>query len=176
MYYTILNLRLVIATSVHAVELQYIGVDRFHVTELSANATQEDEFCMKLRKIGGKWWEDYYDYDQATGYKVRPMYREEREILFLGWPEDGGVWLLRFSNPAHLRNRGWYIGLINNALTMEERRKAIEMSGGTFFKRPEDSEYIRPLLEGLGNHGSRRDDERGWSDLGTTGDWEPIWD
>lgn len=75
------------------------------------------------------------------------------------------MWVLRFDSQAYVRNRGWYVGVINNALTMEERCRAIETVGGTFFERPEDSEHIRPLLEGLGNHGPRDDSERGvWDD------------
>ena len=33
---------------------------------------------------------------------------------------------------------------------MEERCKALEMSGPTFFKDPADCVYIKPLLEGFG--------------------------
>lgn len=159
---------LIVATGVHPVELEYIGVDKFQVNEMSMNRTEEDEFCMKLRKIGGKWWRDYYDYDWATGYKMRNLSVEERQVLFLGWPEEGGVWMMRYENPAKVRNRGWHIGIINNALTMEERCKEIKIAGGVYFVNPEDCAYIKPLLEGFGNHERRgkRDEDEGWRDLG----------
>lgn len=165
---------IIIASGVHPVELEYIGVDRFHLNEFSSNQTEEDGFCMKLRKIGGMWWEDYYDHDWATGYKMRKLSVEEREVLFLGWPEDGGVWILRFENSAKVRNRGWHIGIINNALTMEERCKAIEIAGGTYYEKPEDCECVRPLLEGFGAHKprGRLEEEEGWRDLGTFEEWD----
>lgn len=44
---------LIVAEGVHPVELEYIGVDRFHVTDNSRNMTKENEFCMKLKKLVG---------------------------------------------------------------------------------------------------------------------------
>jgi hypothetical protein len=46
---------IIIAERVPAVELAYIGLDRFHTTPRSLNETEEDVFCMQLRKVGGKW-------------------------------------------------------------------------------------------------------------------------
>lgn len=77
---------LIVAEGVHAVELQYVVVDRIHVIERSWNATEGDEFCMKLRRIGGKWWDNYINYIQATAYKLKPMYQDERGVIYLGWP------------------------------------------------------------------------------------------
>lgn len=42
----------IIAENVHPVELDYIGLDRFHITPRSVHATEEDAFCMKLACIG----------------------------------------------------------------------------------------------------------------------------
>lgn len=84
---------IVASRSVHLVELAYIGVDRFHVNARSKNGTVEDAFCMQLRKIGGKWWKGYADF--VRGGKSRMLWPDEREVLFLGWPEHGGVWVLR---------------------------------------------------------------------------------
>jgi hypothetical protein len=62
---------IVIAERVHAVELAYIGLDRFHTTPRSPNETEEDAFCIQLRKIGGKWWSSYDDFEMATRAKLR---------------------------------------------------------------------------------------------------------
>jgi hypothetical protein len=48
--------------------------------------------------VGGKWWKSYWDYWQATVHRSRMMYPDEREVLFLDWPEEGGVWVLRYDN------------------------------------------------------------------------------
>ncbi|KUJ18828.1 uncharacterized protein LY89DRAFT_683692 [Mollisia scopiformis] len=53
---------------------------------------------MKLRKVGGKWWESPYDFEKAVEFKMRKMYPDEREVLYLGWPQEGGVWVLRFQS------------------------------------------------------------------------------
>ncbi|KAL5325967.1 hypothetical protein ACEPPN_007103 [Leptodophora sp. 'Broadleaf-Isolate-01'] len=45
-----------------------------------------------------------------------------------------------------------YNEIINNVTTMEERWRAIESCRGTFFKDPRDSEYIKPVLDGFGEH------------------------
>lgn len=37
------------------------------------------------------------------------------------------------------------------------RCKVIEMAGGTFFERPENSETVKPLLEGFGEHEKKKD-------------------
>ena len=51
---------IIIAERVLAVELAYIGLDRFHSTPRSSNHTEEDLFCTRLRKIGGKWWSSWW--------------------------------------------------------------------------------------------------------------------
>ena len=53
---------------------------------------------MQLRKIGRKWWSSYDDFEMATKAKLGMMWPNEREVLFLGWPEQGGVWGLRYDN------------------------------------------------------------------------------
>jgi hypothetical protein len=52
---------------------------------------------------------------------------------------------------------------------MEERCKAIEISGGTFFENPEECDFTRPLLKSFGEH-NRKDfgeEDGGWWDQGT---------
>ena len=116
--------------------------------------------------VGGKWWKSYWDYRQATVHRSRMMYPDEREVLFLDWPEEGGVWVLRYDNQKQVVGD---IGTIYNALAMEERCKAIEISGGTFFENPEECDFTRPLLKSFGEH-NRKDfgeEDGGWWDQGT---------
>ncbi|KAE8449309.1 hypothetical protein EG329_008210 [Mollisiaceae sp. DMI_Dod_QoI] len=145
---------IIMAKRAHSVELEYIGFDRFHPTLRSYNATEEDQFCMKLRKIGGKWWSSFDDHEFTTLMAGRGMYPDEIETLFLGWPADGGVWILRYES---WRLVNWTLGPIFHALTMEERCKAIEICGGTFFEDPEDCQFVKPLIEGFGEHEDRPD-------------------
>jgi hypothetical protein len=47
---------------------------------------------------------------------------------------------------------------VRNAVSTEERCEAIEMSGGVFYKRPEENMYVKALLEGFGEKGRFDDD------------------
>jgi hypothetical protein len=146
---------IIIAERVHPVEVLFLDLDRFYPTPRAPNATQEDEFCKKLRMVGGKWWASYLEFEWAIRYKMRQLWPDERDMLYLGWPKDKkGVWLLRFENWKAV---GGDIGTIYNALTMDERCLAIQISGGTFFENPEDSEYLAPLVRGFGNRKKRKD-------------------
>lgn len=135
---------IVIASGVPAVLLEYLGLDRFNNTlnTRSFNTTEEDAFCRQVRKIGGKWWEGNWDWVDATT-KNRRMTEEEMAVLFLGWPADGGVWVLKERRREDLRAE---TGRISNAFTMDERCRAIEMSGGTFFADPKDCSDTRDLV------------------------------
>lgn len=42
---------------------------------------------------------------------------------------------------------------------MEERYKAVEVSGMTFIEKPDDCESIRPSLQGFGKRVQRKDPE-----------------
>jgi hypothetical protein len=155
---------IIIAERVRAVELAYIGIDRFNTTPRSTNETEEDAFCLRLRKIGGKWWRSYDDFAMATVSKVRMMWPDEREVLFLGWPEQGGVWVLRYDNPKMTRGD---LGPVWNVFDIEERCKALEKYGAVLFSNPEESEHVKPLLMGFGNREQRGDPEcedGGWWD------------
>lgn len=142
---------IIVVEHVHCVELAYIGVDRFHHTPRSSNATEEDEFCMKLRKIGGKWWEKSSRYGQC------PAVHASRGYLSRG--ERGSIFKVA---------RSW-LGVVAEVRGLEgcqaEHRRNLECaysgralcrhSSGEWhvFERTEDCEYIRPLLQGAGEYG-----------------------
>ncbi|RFU24991.1 hypothetical protein B7463_g11346, partial [Scytalidium lignicola] len=83
---------------VSSVELDFLNLSRFEASPRSNNTSEEDEFCRQLRKTGAKWWESYADYFQAIDSRTRPISAKEREALLLGWPEDGGVWIMKETN------------------------------------------------------------------------------
>lgn len=74
--------------------------------------------------------------------------------------------MLRYDNPKIARGN---LGPVWNAFSMEERCMALQMHGAAFFENPEESEYVKPLLEGFGNRERRKDPEvqdGGWWDHG----------
>lgn len=146
---------LIVAERVDHIELEYLQLDRSRATPRSQDAAAEDEFCRRLRTVGGKWWVNYGDYEWATVYKMRRVHPHEKEVLYLAWPEKGGVCVLRFNGQRDVKDSlsiGIPLETIHAAITMEERCQAIRACGGRFFEKPEDSEYVRPLLSGFGDH------------------------
>ncbi|MCJ1455116.1 hypothetical protein MMC28_005470 [Mycoblastus sanguinarius] len=121
---------ILVATRVTGVELEYLGLDRFHGQNRSSDQIEEDAFCRSLRRIGAKWWESEWDWLQATS-KARKMTDDEKAVVMLGWLKEGGVWVLRIESEEHYVPE---MGRIWNAFTMEERCRAIELSGGTFYR------------------------------------------
>jgi hypothetical protein len=138
-------------THVSSVELDFLHLSRFEASPRSSNAEEEDVFCRQLRRTGGKWWSSYADFIEAVDARMRPISANEREALLLGWPEDGGVWVMKESNWYELgREPGSW--RLRNAHTMEERCKAMEMSGAVYYANPEDYEPVKALLDGFGEH------------------------
>ncbi|KAF4629326.1 hypothetical protein G7Y89_g8821 [Cudoniella acicularis] len=79
---------------------------------------------------------------------MRPISAKEREALLLGWPEDGGVWVMKATNQYNFGGEpgSWRL---RNAYTMEERCKAVEMSGALYYKYPEDCDSVKRYWMGL---------------------------
>ncbi|KAH9211335.1 hypothetical protein DL95DRAFT_392515 [Leptodontidium sp. 2 PMI_412] len=132
-----------------SVELDFLNLSRFEKTPRSSDPDEEDMFCRQLRRTGARWWDSYYSWDLVVVQKSAPMSAKEREALVLGWPEKGGVWVIREHNWGRLGSRGW---TWTNAHTMEERCKALEMLGAVYYANPEDCEPVKALLEGFGEH------------------------
>jgi hypothetical protein len=131
-----------IAADVYGVELDFLGLDRFKPSPRSENPAEEDAFCQRLRKVGAKWFkseEDYFEWSEAG----IPRDPEEDTELLLGWPEPGGVWVLKV-NQSDAARKG--VGRIKNAFTMEERCSAIEQLGGRFYSDPKDCPDTKDMI------------------------------
>lgn len=80
------------------VELQYLGLDPLNVPMTRfEDQGDEDEFCRRLKKIGGKWWKSEQRWQDVSLGKwwvgERPNKEEKREV-YVGWPEGGGLLVL----------------------------------------------------------------------------------
>jgi hypothetical protein len=118
-----------------ALELDFLGVDRFVESEKAAKAEDEDAFCLKLRRLSGTFCE--FSHGLKTGERL------DNEVhSFLGWPDDGGVWLLELSREEAYDRK---VGAFRLAKTMEERCHEIQMCGGTFYADPTECERTRDL-------------------------------
>lgn len=117
----------------YGVELDFLGLSRFEPSDTARFSPAEDDFCKRLEMIGAYFYESEYAYQVQT-------FRHNAPRVWYGWPGDApqrGVWVLRTEGP-----QGAELGVsrIKNALTMEERCKAIEMLGGKFYERWDDVE------------------------------------
>ncbi|KAN0083431.1 hypothetical protein V8E54_002519, partial [Elaphomyces granulatus] len=126
-----------------AVDLEYLGLDRFQESTRSQNPTEEDAFCQKMRKLGAKLWqnEEHYIHVLLGEWELT---EEEAVELKVGWPAAGGVWVLK-SGSRRARPRG--IAQINLALNMEERCRVIEKLGGKFYANPEECPDLAGLFQ-----------------------------
>jgi hypothetical protein len=103
------------------VELQYLSLDPLDVpTARYDESEKEDEFCVALRKIGGKWWKSqrrWLDVQACEWTELTEPSREEEREVYIGWPEEGGVLVLdnvESSIPGE-------VGMLRMVTSMEER-------------------------------------------------------
>ncbi|KAH8803508.1 hypothetical protein F5884DRAFT_683208 [Xylogone sp. PMI_703] len=121
-----------VLSNCYAVELEFLGLDRFQPTPRSEDQAEEDAHCDQMRRLGAKWWSSRDDYIRHA----MEIPSRDSLMLFVGWPSDGGVWVLKTTRRDALLVKG--IGRIHNALNMTERCRVIEESGGTFYQNPKD--------------------------------------
>ena len=101
-----------------AFELDFLNVDRFHTSERAEDPATEDVFCLQMKRLGATFiqWPRAIFIDSS-------MAAEEVHII-LGWPESGGIRVLRETWEA-LEDRD--VGRVKLAKTIEERCRAIEL-------------------------------------------------
>lgn len=135
-----------------AFELDFLGIED-HLAERnkSADAIEEDAFVARLRRLGGIFYEHQY------GFR-RGEHLSNETHTWLGWPEDeehkGGVWVLKVK---WIDRREKMTGRIRLATTMQDRCRAIEMSGGVFYASPTEDHLVPMEPTPRWNH---RDQER----------------
>lgn len=123
-------------------DLQYLDIPRFKSTERSWDQEEEDRFCDRLRPFGGSWYSPKFANYLGLGGECTELaewgatFYIERVV---GFPETGGVWVLSGPEEEYWESDGnmdesFFDGLkfSQNALTMEEKCMALEMSGAVF--------------------------------------------
>lgn len=124
------------------VELDYLGLDRGSNTPRQFEQDVEEEFCLKLKALGGEWWSlpprfeerrefgwENYAYEQFSCDTLEECFEPEvRAGYFVAWPEEEVVCYV-LKREANRRGRGEWIGYWN-AGDMDERcRVVLEMGG-----------------------------------------------
>ncbi|KAL2062142.1 hypothetical protein VTL71DRAFT_6408 [Oculimacula yallundae] len=143
---------LIVNEHLTSVEVNFFKLSRFVDTPRPPRPVQdpdeEDAFCGRLRLTGARWWRDYSDFDWAIVGRMRGVSKQEREALVLGWDNDAGVWVIREENRGDIYQTGRWM----NAHTMEERWRAMNISGAVYHANPEDREPVKVLMDGFGEH------------------------
>jgi hypothetical protein len=81
-----------------------------------------------VRQLGAIWWEseDAYEWSNFEG---------DEPFVKVGYPITGGVWVLKMTM-EEAAEKG--VGIIYNAVNMEERCMVIEKLGGVFYPDPKE--------------------------------------
>jgi hypothetical protein len=115
------------------VEIEWLGLDKMHESYISKEQPEEDNFCLKLRKLGAKWWEE-----SGLEFSIEQLaktYPDGEIEIHTGWPSDGeGVWVLRTKQKECDRGRA----AVRQCKTMDERARLIKELGGTFYRDSEE--------------------------------------
>ncbi|KAH6681400.1 hypothetical protein B0J14DRAFT_529868 [Halenospora varia] len=130
------------------VELAAIGVNRFQDTQRSLNQTEEDEFCARIRMFGASFWSLPPHWPEDTDWceSIDDCVEPDRKFhLFLGFPENGGVWVLdrsKIGDELYTKSKG-----LLNALIMEERCNVIRGLGGKYCESMQACPETAALVE-----------------------------
>jgi hypothetical protein len=130
---------IIIRTCADAVELEYLGFDKFDPpAKRFADQDEEDKFCTTLLKIGGKWWSseqrlfDINDVYMLDRMEDQPTDDELKDI-FVGWPADGGVLIVEYQSEVGDEKVPRDIGRLRMASTMHERCEMLRNRFGAKF-------------------------------------------
>ncbi|KAL4951890.1 hypothetical protein BDW69DRAFT_168983 [Aspergillus filifer] len=132
-------------------ELQYLGLDRFSSTERpDVSKEEEDAFCHKLRLFGGEWHNpDPEGKDLYIGgechelHEKAPIASITREVGIPSDEMDKGVWVLNVDEGTGRFPDG--IGIVKNALTMEERVQVLISLGAVYCADVEECSLLGDL-------------------------------
>jgi hypothetical protein len=118
------------------VEVKYLGFDPLNLpTTRLEDQAEEDEFCMRLKKIGGKWWRSERRWKTIDAWYVKEKAnQEERRGVYIGWPKEGGVLVLE----GHACLLSDETGMLRMVTEMEERCQILrERLGAVFYEDPD---------------------------------------
>ncbi|OQO09201.1 hypothetical protein B0A48_06092 [Cryoendolithus antarcticus] len=112
------------------VDMQYLNLPHAFDTERSMNATEEDAFCERLRRVGATWWRSQNDrFGHAWLDDWKPT-KAQAEVLTFGWPSEGeGVWMLRYASDDEVPMG---FGRIRMATSMQGKIEAMQGLGAEF--------------------------------------------
>ena len=128
---------ILIKNDIDVVDALFLGINRLQPCFPSSDPT-EDAFCDKLRCIGAKWWQ--YAKEQFRSEFTGQSGTEQQEaVTVFGWPEGGGVFVLRFKNEAALPKD---FGRMRMCLNMEERCQVMKEYDANFYVDPK---YVEEL-------------------------------
>ena len=134
--------------TVDNVELKFLGLDRDSRNSPSLDPTDEDAFCLRLRKLGAQFFASENDYQRASvpdlGYDTISGDRATcfAAELQVGWPVQGGVWVLEVAN-KQLQPKDLFE--LHAAQDMEERCTILKGLGAAFISDPQECKYMSAI-------------------------------
>lgn len=156
----------VLVRSADAVELTWLGPDKFEAEQKSFDRAEEDSFCQRLKMLGAQEFNTYDDWLYQLLEEEIDKRSVDRWEIETGWPthpwvlvaEDGeecctGVWIWRHRPLTYQPRTGqervehWEtvqkMRLLKVTLNMEERCRIIEKIGGAWYDDWRDCQELR---------------------------------
>ena len=140
------------------VDLKYLDIDPFNIpTSRYTNQEIEDEFCITLQKIGGKWWRSerrWLNINLANWTPDAEPSEEEMRAVYIGWPEEGGVLVLE-KEESFIPDE---VGMLRMVSSMQERCRLLrDRLGAVFYEDPRAYSGFSSLYQD--GNGTYKDDK-----------------
>lgn len=132
----------VLIKEANLLDMLFLSLPRSHKTQRSPSATEEDDFCRLLRRVGATLWPSKRDWVE-TQLGLREMTEAEERVLVYGWSTDGvGVWVSRYASARQVPKD---FGRVSLAMNMEEKIEMMKEYGAVFV---EDVAQVAKLRDG----------------------------
>lgn len=144
--------------SISAVEMAWLGVDRFQDTERAESQADEDEFCARFKMLGPTFWELPPRWPMYTSWcSTIKCARPTKQVnISTAFPPTGGVWILDSENERPYQQ----LQALRNALTMEERVDVIKDMGAYFCS--DIDACLKPVFERSDQHRPAESGSESW--------------
>jgi uncharacterized protein YifE (UPF0438 family) len=124
-------------------DMLFLSLSRFHASQRSPSADEEDRFCNLMRRTGATLWPSKEYWIEVELGAREATEEEEEKVLVFCWPTDGvGVWVLRTGSARQMPRD---FGRMSLAMNMEEKIQMMREYGATFV---EDVAQVEKLCDG----------------------------
>ncbi|KAI0487791.1 hypothetical protein F4859DRAFT_466186 [Xylaria cf. heliscus] len=116
----------------NGVDLAFLGVPRFEVSQRSHDPEVEDGHCQRMKMLGAWRFGSRQEYIRIAW--ENPERLHQMTVVVAAWPQNGtGVWVAKTTGRKAV---GEGFAWVWNALRMDERCEVASKLGGKFYENP----------------------------------------